>query len=84
MFSKGKKPQISLKNLDVTDVYKTSKFEGFDHEARPRPFQTMFALSDLFAFLYSETIWIALTYYGINFNITSLRFIVTNHFLVTA
>ena len=37
-FSKGTKPQISLKTLDVTDVLKTSKFEEFDRESRPRPF----------------------------------------------
>ena len=33
----GTKPQISLKKLDVTNVLKTSKFEGFDRESRPRP-----------------------------------------------
>ena len=33
----GTKPQISLKTLDVTNVLKTSKFEGFDRESRPWP-----------------------------------------------
>ena len=37
-----------VKKLDVTDVYKTAKFEGFDRESRPRPFKTMFPLSGFF------------------------------------
>ena len=51
---------------------KTSKFEGFDREFRPRPFQTMFPPSDFFCFLSNELLWIALTFYGINFKITNL------------
>ena len=30
--------QISSKELDISDVKNTPKFEGFDHESRPRPF----------------------------------------------
>ena len=30
--------QISSKKLDVSDVLKNPKFEGFDRESRPRPF----------------------------------------------
>ena len=32
----------------------------------------MFPLSDLFAFLQNETLWIAVTYYEINLKITNL------------
>ena len=33
-------------------------------------------------FLWNESLWIALTFYGINFK--NINFILTNHFLVTA
>ena len=51
---------------------KTPKFEGFDRESRPRPFETMFPHSDFLTFFQNETLWIALTYYEINFKITNL------------
>ena len=51
---------------------KTPKFEGFDRESCPRPLLTMFSRSDFFVFLWNETLWIALTFYGINFKITNL------------
>ena len=47
----GHKASNFVKKLDVTDVLKTSKSEGFDRESRPRPFQKMFPRSDFFAFL---------------------------------
>ena len=34
----GYKASNFVKKLDVTDVLKISKFEGFDRESRPRPF----------------------------------------------
>ena len=51
---------------------KTPKVEGFDCESRPRPFLTMFPLSDFFAFLQNKTLWVAVTCYGINFKIINL------------
>ena len=36
--------------MDVTDVLKTSKSDGFDRESGPRPFQTMVPHSGFFAF----------------------------------
>ena len=38
VFSCGTKCQISFKKLDVTDVYKNPKCEGFDRESGPMPF----------------------------------------------
>ena len=35
----GYKASNFVKKMDVTDVSKTSKFEGFDRESRPRPFK---------------------------------------------
>ena len=46
----GYKVSNFVKKLDVTDVLKPKKFEGFDRESPPRPFQTMFSRSDFFAF----------------------------------
>ena len=34
----------------------------------------------IFAFMQNESLCIAITFYGINFNITNLGFILTNHF----
>ena len=42
--------KFRLKILDVTDILKTSKFEGFDRESRARPFKTTFPCSDFFDF----------------------------------
>ena len=55
----------------------TPKFEGFDREFRPRPFQTMFPRSDFFASLAGPKpyIRIALTYCRINFIIVWLKYI---------
>ena len=58
--------------MDVADVLKTPKFEGFDRESRSRPFLTMFPCSDCFCFFVEQTLWIAITCYGINFKITNL------------
>ena len=51
---------------------KRQNLKEFDRESRPSPFQTMLPRSDFFAFLWNEFLWIALTFYGINSNITNL------------
>ena len=66
-----KKPQNFVKNCMLPMLKKTSKFEGFDRESNPRPFQTISSRSDFFCFII-EPLWIALTFYGIKIKITNL------------
>ena len=79
--SQGYKASNFVKKLDVTDVYKTSKFEGFDRESCPGPFKTMFPRSDFFI----ERILMDSSYILWNkFQDYQLKFILKKkHFLVT-
>ena len=61
-----------VKKNDVTNIKKLPKFQCFDRKSRPRPFQTMSLRLNFFAFLWNETVWIALTCYRINSKITKL------------
>ena len=46
----GYKVSNFVLKMDVTDVYKNPKFEGFDRESRPTPFKTMFPRLDFLLF----------------------------------
>ena len=64
---------------------KTPKFEGFDRESSPRPFLIMFPGSDFFLGFFVERNLIDSSYILWNkFQYYQLRFILINHFLVTA
>ena len=64
---------------------KNPKFEGFGRKSRPRPFQTMFPSSAFFFAFFVERNLMDSSYILWNkFQDYQLRFILTNHFLVTA